>query len=66
MIVAFCGILYLFTAYYFFLIWLDLVAPNFKVNFYHREDILILKYILIAALLWPVVAPLVDVHLFKE
>ena len=65
MIVAFGGILYLFTAYYFFLTWLDLISPDFNFNFYYQEDILILKDVLIAALLWPVVAPLIDVHLFK-
>ncbi|GAB4184408.1 MAG: hypothetical protein Fur006_21980 [Coleofasciculaceae cyanobacterium] len=65
MIVAFGGIFYLFTAYYFFLTWLDLIFPNFNFNFYYQEDSLILKDVLIAALLWPVVAPFVDVHLFK-
>jgi hypothetical protein len=65
MILAFCGIFYLFAAYYFFLTWLDLVDPNFNLNIYYLEDVLILKDVLIAALLWPIVAPFVDVHLFK-
>jgi hypothetical protein len=55
-------VVYLITATYFFISWLNLSPSDF--SFSLQEDFLVLTDVLIAALLWPVIAPIADVHFF--
>lgn len=52
--------IYLITAFYFFLSWLDLLLPETSSSL--QEDLSILREVIIGSLLWPMVIIIADIH----
>lgn len=63
MFLAFLGVAYMMAITYYFMTWLERFTPDCELSV--QEASSVVMDIFIAALLWPVVAPIANVHFFE-